>query len=480
MAEEQQQTGLQKNALGVIAIIMLVMATNGPLTVIVGATPAAISLGNGLGLPSVFLIVGLIYLIFSVGFAAMSRHVKNAGAFYAYVSKGLGSSIGIAAAFVAILSYSFLNLALYGLFGQFGSMLVSQITGLTAPWWLVCAVFVMLVHFCATRNITFNGRILGVLLASEIAIALILNLGVAVQGPGPDGWLMDSFQPSTVFVPGFGAAVVLVIVAFMGFETAAIYAEEARNPKRNIPLALFASVVIIALLDGLTTWFMMSAFGRQETLSMASQNPGAIWFEIAARVLGGWAATALELLTITSLFAAILSFQNTLSRYFFVLGREGVISRQFSRLHPTQQTPHIAARLQSALMLIGVLIAGYLDLNPLTQLAAIASAPASIGIVLVQLLTALAVIGFFFKDPKGASVWQRLISPAFSAVALFGILWLMVGNIALLSGGQSVWIDVAIPLIVIAAGAIGLLYAWWLKSNKPTVFSGLTKFVEET
>jgi predicted membrane protein len=136
--------------------------------------------------------------------------------------------------------------------------------------------------------------------------------------------------------------------------------------------------------------------------------------------------------------------------------------------------------LQSALMLIGVLIAGYLDLNPLTQLAAIASAPASIGIVLVQLLTALAVIGFFFKDPKGASVWQRLISPALSAVALFGILWLMVGNIALLSGGQSVWIDVAIPLIVIAAGAIGLLYAWWLKSNKPTVFSGLTKFVEET
>ena len=343
MSIQEPALTLRKDALGVLSIVLLVIATNGPLTVIVGATPAAMAFGNGIGLPSVFLLIGLVYLVFSVGFAAMAHHIKNAGAFYAYVSNGLGHPTGVGTAFMAIVAYASLNLALYGMFGTFGAMFFTRITGIELPWWMICAGFVLIVHMFASRNIVFNGRVLGALMLAEVGIALLFNAGVLFQGPGPDGWVMESFHPSQVFTPGFGSAVVFVIAAFMGFETAAIYSEEARNPKRNIPIALFLAVVIITLLDGSATWFMISAYGKEQALDLALNSPGTIWFDIVAQVLGGWAATAMEMLMITSLFAAILSFQNTLSRYFFALGREGILWSGFAKLHPKQQSPYIAS-----------------------------------------------------------------------------------------------------------------------------------------
>ncbi len=80
-------------------IVFFVVAAAAPLTAMLGAVPPAISLGNGPGLPGAYVIVGIILLLFSVGFAAMSRHVINAGAFYAYIAQGLGRPFGVGAAF---------------------------------------------------------------------------------------------------------------------------------------------------------------------------------------------------------------------------------------------------------------------------------------------------------------------------------------------------------------------------------------------
>ncbi|CDZ40706.1 Amino acid permease-associated region [Neorhizobium galegae bv. officinalis] len=479
MSHEASAPTLRKDALGVLSIVLLVIATNGPLTVIIGAVPTAIAFGNGLGLPSVFLLIGLAYLIFSIGFAAMSHHIKNAGAFYAYVSNGLGHPAGVGAAFLAVVAYASLNLALYGMFGLFGSMLFTRVTGLELPWWIICAAFVAIVHVFASRNIQFNGRVLGLLMLAEVGIALVFNVGVLFQGPGPDGWVMESFQPSVVFTPGFGSAVVFVIAAFMGFETAAIYSEEARNSKRNIPLALFFAVAVITLLDGSATWFMISAYGTELALAQAASNPGMIWFDIATKVLGGWAATAMELLMITSLFAAILSFQNTLSRYFFSLGREGVIWTGFAKLHPTQQSPYVASAFQSGLMLVGVLVAGLLGVDPITQLMPVAAAPASIAIVAVQVLTAIAVIGFFRSNPRDTNLWQRLIAPAISIAVLGWILWMMVTNVAWLTGGQTPVLDIFIPVFVAVIGVGGVVYAMWLRQARPESYAKLARLLEE-
>ena len=85
---------LKRGAIGVVGILFFVLSAQAPLTGIGGALPLAVALGNGAGAPAAYLVVGLIIAVFAVGFIAMSRHVTDEGAFYAYIGRGLGRRLG--------------------------------------------------------------------------------------------------------------------------------------------------------------------------------------------------------------------------------------------------------------------------------------------------------------------------------------------------------------------------------------------------
>ena len=70
---------LRKNSIGLSHIVFFVVAAATPLTAVVGATPPAFAFGNGAGVAGAFVLTGLLYLLFSVGFTAMSQHVGSAG-----------------------------------------------------------------------------------------------------------------------------------------------------------------------------------------------------------------------------------------------------------------------------------------------------------------------------------------------------------------------------------------------------------------
>ena len=101
-----------KGSLGVTPIVMMVVATAAPLTVMVANTPLMISIGNGVSAPVNALIATVIMLLFTVGFVAMSKYITNAGAFYAFIQKGLGRSIGLGSATLAVVSYAMILVAL--------------------------------------------------------------------------------------------------------------------------------------------------------------------------------------------------------------------------------------------------------------------------------------------------------------------------------------------------------------------------------
>ena len=92
---ETPDTSLRKGRIGVIGIVFFVVAAAAPLVGMTGAVPVATVLGNGAGVPGAYLAVALILLLFSVGYSAMSQHVTNAGAFFAYVDRGLGINTGV-------------------------------------------------------------------------------------------------------------------------------------------------------------------------------------------------------------------------------------------------------------------------------------------------------------------------------------------------------------------------------------------------
>src|SRR6478735_10588677 len=103
-----------RGSLGVTAIVFMVVAAASPLTVIGGAAPLGMLLGNGIGFPALYAISAVILLLFSVGLAAMTRHVPKPGAFFTYVGYGLGRRAGLAAAWTAILTYTAIQVSVFG------------------------------------------------------------------------------------------------------------------------------------------------------------------------------------------------------------------------------------------------------------------------------------------------------------------------------------------------------------------------------
>lgn len=103
-------SSLQGN-LGVASIVMMVVAAAAPLTVMAANSPLIIAMGNGIAAPLDAAIATFIMYLFTAGFIFMSRYVANAGAFYAYIQKGLGRQIGLASATMAAASYSFIVIA---------------------------------------------------------------------------------------------------------------------------------------------------------------------------------------------------------------------------------------------------------------------------------------------------------------------------------------------------------------------------------
>jgi len=178
---------LRKESVGTAHIVFFVVAAAAPLTAVLGASPAAFAFGNGPGVPAVYILVGLLYLLFSAGFTAMSRYVQSASGFYAYVVSGLGRPAGAVVAAVALTSYQAIALGAYGLFGFFASQSAAR-AGFHLSWWLAVLPLLAFVQFCGQRAVTFGGNILGVCMMGEIAILVALCCAIlAVNTDAPCG-----------------------------------------------------------------------------------------------------------------------------------------------------------------------------------------------------------------------------------------------------------------------------------------------------
>lgn len=462
---------LAKNSVGLAHIVFFVVAAAAPLTAVVGASPAAFAFGNGPGVPGAFVLAGLLYLIFSVGFTAMSRHVGGAGAFYTYIAQGIGKPAGVGGAMMALVTYSAVQIAVYALFGVFVAGALAPF-GIELPWWVWAYVALIAVMACGQRNIAFSGVLLGVCMVAEIAILLLLDIGIVLKGGGPEGFTFSAFAPSTVFAPGLGVALVFVIGSFIGFEATAIFGEEAETPEKTIPRATYVAVLLITLFYAFSTWAAVQFYGPSQVQAVAEKGLEAFYFTAAAEVLGGWSVEAMNLLLITSLFACILSFHNTLNRYFFALGREGLALRALGKVHEVHGSPHIAGYVQSAVAaaILALFIAAGAD--PYTTVFSFMSALAVLGILAVQVLVSLAVIRFFRVTPTRHGVGTTLIAPVLGLIGLAGALVLVTVNLSLLTGSESPLV-MAFPYGLAVVFLLGAGFALYLRQRRPELYASL-------
>jgi amino acid transporter len=161
-------------------------------------------------------------------------------------------------------------------------------------------------------------------------------------------------------------------------------------------------------------------------------DPAAVLFSLASQYVGPWMATVMGVLVITSLFAGLLAFQNASARYFFAMGRGGVLPAIFARTNKAG-APAAGALLTS--VIAGLVIVGFAaaNLDPILNLFFWMSATTVIALILVEVLVSIAVVRYFMKN-GGANIWQAKIAPIASIVLLVFGEYLLMSRFNLLSG----------------------------------------------
>lgn len=468
-AQTAEDTSLKKGRLGVLGIVFFVVAASAPLVGMTGAVPVAMLAGNGAAAPGAYLAVGIVLLLFSVGYTAMAHKVTNTGAFFAYVGRGLGIKAGVASAFISIVGYVTIQLAIYGFFGAILSGQMAAL-GLELPWYVWSIIAWALVTALSLLSVDVGAKVLGTLMILELLSLIITAIAILANG-GPEGWnLGASFAPDQIFAGGFGGgagiAIAFAFASFIGFEATAIYGEESIDPKKTVRRATYWAIGIITALFAVVSFAMVTGMGanaifeqvieRSSIEGVPLADPAAVLFSLTDQYVGGWMVTIMSWLVVSSLFAGLLAFQNATARYFFAMGRGGILSERFSHVNKAG-APRAGVILTSIIALVVIVIFAVAQLDPVLNLFFWMSAITAIAIILVEILVSIAVIAYFAKN-SGANVWQGKIAPALAAIGLVLGEYLLMSRFNLLAGTVADGVDPSLPESAWALSPLG----WFL------------------
>jgi len=465
---------LSKDRLGVPSVVFFVMSAAAPLTVVAGVVTTGYAQVGVTGIPLGFATIAIVLAFFSVGYVAMSRHIANAGAFYTYVTHGLGRPLGVGAAWMALLAYNGLQIGLYGIVGFAVENALTRFEVTPPQWWVIALITWFIVAVLGLLRVDVNGGVLALLLCTEIAIVVVYDFAYLTK-PAAGGVSFDTLNPSNLYGTGFaavGAVLVLTFLGFTGFESSVVFSEESKNPRRTVALATYIALAIIGGTYALSSWAMSVAAGPENIVQVSTDNGPFTIFALASERLPGVLVDIGSVLFATSVLAAAISFHNTVSRYTFALGRERVFPAILSATARRSGAPIAGSLLQSLLGLVVIILYAVYNLDPVVQLMFWVGTGGGLGILLLVTLTSLAVIAFFMRGAHGENAWRRLIAPGLSLIALGVISFLAVKDFDSLLGvapdDPLRWI---VPALYPAVAVLGILWALILKATKPDVYA---------
>jgi amino acid transporter len=461
---------LKPGVLGTGGLMFMVVAAAAPLTVMAGVAPLAILVG-GVGAPAGYLGAGLVLTVFAVAFTHMTKYVGSAGAFYAYIAKGIGRSWGLAAALLALVSYNALQIGVYGLFAVQAQETLADVFGVTLPWPVIAFVAVALVLLVGWLGVDVGAKLLGVLLVLETGILLLMAIGVVTRG-GATGLDAASFTPDAVFSPGMGGVLAFCFAAFMGFESTALYREEAKDPERTVPRATYLAVTFMAVFYCFIVWAAIQAFGSQEAVAAAQGDLAGMFFTIIEAYVGHWASTLMHLLVISSVYASQIAFHNAITRYTYALAEDGVLPAWVGKVSPRYGSPYRAGIVQTVLAVVVIAVFAVAGADPYTGLLLWVNTPGVVGILVLQTLTAIAAVVFFTKRNPAARTPGALAAAIASSVLLAVATYVLVVNVGLLTNASTP-INVGLVSIVPATLLVGFALALWLRHRRPMTYAGI-------
>ncbi len=377
-----KKTGLRGGSLSFTETIGQSIANVAPtLTPALNISVVVALAGIGAWLSYVIATVGMFFVAVNIGILA--RRHPLAGSYFVYIGRTLGPLAGLLAGWSMSAAYLFTAIAasigehifLSDMLRAFG------LARFTPSYALFEIVLIALIWACAYRDIGFSSRIGLVLEALSLTIIILIVVMVIAK----HGSAADSAQLQLHNLPAGGviSALTFAVFSFVGFESSATLAQEARNPKRAIPRAVTLSAAATGIFFVLISYCMILGVGDQVHLIGDSTSP----FTAVTRSAGlGAAAAVVYFSAVMSGFACVLASINALARILFSMGRYEFLHRSMGTVHHRYQPPHIAVTASCLLTIIVVLMCVHMArLDAFSYTATFGT----FGFVLVYLMTCI-------------------------------------------------------------------------------------------
>lgn len=416
----EEEASLRRNTLGLRHAIIISVAVMSPAASIFFNTIPQAGL-VGAAIPLCYLIGFIIALLVANQYSEFSREIPSSGSAYTFVTKGLGAIPGFLTAWVGLAAiivgvpYSFV------LLGANLETLVQRWFGLHLHWsfWFVLAIGIAFaICYLGVRqsmNVDFA------FLAFEIGICLVLA-GIVLFRVGEQGGLtLAPFTLETVPQGGdLTAGIILATLSYIGFETAAALGEETRNPHRNIPRAVFGSMIVVGLFYVLMAYVSTVGYGIHSMATGFANDP-APFDTLGRRYSGPLLAVLIDLVGLFSFFSAALAIINGGARIIYTVGRDGLLPKWTAWLHPVRQNPIGSVIMLCVLGLIVGLPLGFL-LTPIQAFSFLGTLDALL-ILVIYALVSLASLFFFWRKRRARfKLFLHGILPAISILIILGIL----------------------------------------------------------
>jgi amino acid transporter len=415
---DHSEPNLRTGALRLPSVVMQAVTHIAPGTGLI-LTLQLITKHSGQTAPLAFAIGFVIMLCLGMSLAELAKHIPSAGVYYTYVSRTVHPRAGFLTAWLYFLYdpvATAINLTFVGFLTE-KSLMAAY--GITVPWWAFTIVTALLISFLAYRGIEVSLEFTVILGIAEV----LLLLALAATGflkPGEGGLNLHSFSFENIpRDSALALGIVYTIFCFSGFEAVAPLAEESKNPKRNLPLAIVGSVVIMGFVYIFCSWGFLTGWGTDVVTSFVNipdeaQNPP--FFQLAKQLWGGgWIVILLVL--VNSAIGVSMAATNATTRVFFAMGRSGSLPKVLARIHPVYQTPVVAVAVQTVLTFLVGLGLGF-AIGPKNEFDFLAVAT-SLGLVCVYCAGNLGVFLFFFRHVRNEfSIFRHLLLPLTSSLGM--------------------------------------------------------------
>lgn len=413
---------------------------------IVAVTPSAPATVYGLaelksgGYVVVTILAAMVAMVLTaISYGRMASLYPSAGSAYAYVSRGIHPYLGFVAGWAMLLDYMLTPLfcTLYG-------TLALQRALPILPFLVGTIIFAGGITWLNLRGIRYTARanqllllFMGIILFSFIVLAI--KYIAARHGVLGLFSTQPFYRPGSFHLRAVASATSFAALTYLGFDAVTTMAEDVKNPRKNVMLAVVSVCLFTGLFGGLLVYLGHLAWPDYATFT----NFDTAFIDVTGRVGGVTLLKATAVLLLVANIGAGLTSQVGAARLLYGMGRENVIpARYFARLHPIRNTPHINIILLGVLGFVGAQFISY-------ELAAeLLNFGAFLGFMGVN----AAVISEFWirkADAHGRNFIVDVILP-FLGFLFCSVIWLGLGNPAKIAG--SLWLLVGFFVLATQTG----------------------------